>query len=187
MDAIFTNGNSTIGVCTTPTLRNIPLAGICTSWCLYVAHTRDAVSSCSLHCFEWGESHAAQSAVLHPFNHCGGTYSSGGSAESPNPPAFPTWWGGIFQVSFHPVTKLTLHVWWLQCGNLVSCSWTYLHLFGRVFCCLITYLPRVYRQGVNTNWLPTWSKVWQLLFLDQAVANIEHGLGSILTNSIETI
>ena len=32
LDAIFTNGGLTIGVCTTVTLQSIPMAGICASW-----------------------------------------------------------------------------------------------------------------------------------------------------------
>ena len=43
---------STNGVCTIATPWSLPMAGICTTWQWVSAHTRYALSGCSLHCFE---------------------------------------------------------------------------------------------------------------------------------------
>ena len=50
--AMFTSGGSTIGVYTTATCWNVSMAGLCDPWCWSVAHTRTALSSCSLYCLE---------------------------------------------------------------------------------------------------------------------------------------
>ena len=52
LDAIFTNGGSTIEVCTIVAFQSIPMAEICATWWWSSAHTRNALSGCSLHCFE---------------------------------------------------------------------------------------------------------------------------------------
>ena len=52
LDAIFTYGGSTIGVCTISILWNLLMAGICATWQWSSAHTRYAQSGCSLHYFE---------------------------------------------------------------------------------------------------------------------------------------
>ena len=50
--ALFTNRDSTNWVCITISHQSICLAGICTSWCRFVAHARSAVSGYSSHSLE---------------------------------------------------------------------------------------------------------------------------------------
>ena len=45
--AMFTNGDSTNGVCNSTTLQCIPLPGKCASWWWSMAHTRSTLSGCS--------------------------------------------------------------------------------------------------------------------------------------------
>ena len=73
-------------------------------------------------------------------------------------------------------------VWWL--GIILMNLFTpgYQSIF-----CLITYLPWVHRQDVNTNPLPTLTRVWGSFFLDQAVADFEHVHYCILSNSTEPL
>ena len=54
MDAIFTYGGSTIGVCTLATLWSLPMTGICATWWWSSAHMGYAQSGCSLHYLEQG-------------------------------------------------------------------------------------------------------------------------------------
>ena len=79
-------GAQPFGLCITTTLWRMPMAGIYASWCWFVAHSRDALSSC----FELGVSHATQTAVLQPFNQYGRAHSFGSSEESQLiPPSSP--------------------------------------------------------------------------------------------------
>ena len=48
LDAIFTYGGSTFGVCTLATLWSLPMAGICATWWWPSVHTWYALSGCSL-------------------------------------------------------------------------------------------------------------------------------------------
>ena len=52
LDAIFTTGGSTIGVCTPTTLWSSPMAGICATWWWSSVHTKYAQSGCSLYYIE---------------------------------------------------------------------------------------------------------------------------------------
>ena len=117
--AIFTNGDSTIGVCTTATLHNMCMTGIPPCGCWFMAHTRGVPSSCYLHCFEWGEPHA----VLWPFNQYGREYSLVGLAASHQIPS-STLHGGrslLFQLLFHMMKQSTPNLWWVL--NLVISVW----------------------------------------------------------------
>ena len=84
------------------------------------------------------------------------------SAESPDPSAFPIWWGGVFSfrlgsTQWHNWFWICCghYVWWVWCGSLVSSWWIDLYLVGRaVFFCSSTHLPWIHGQGVNTNSLP---------------------------------
>ena len=82
LDAIFTPGGSTIGVCTPATPWSLPVAGICATWSWLLAHTKYAQSGCSLHYMSRGEPFATQSAVPQPSHLYPGAYSFGGLAES---------------------------------------------------------------------------------------------------------
>ena len=72
MDAIFTSGGSTIGICNSATLNRL-------KWllCWSIAHTGGTLSSNSLHCFVQGEPHATHPAILHLINQYGGAYTFG--------------------------------------------------------------------------------------------------------------
>ena len=50
VNAIFTYGGSTIGVCITTDLWSIPMAGICTLWRWFKVHASNALDGCSLYC-----------------------------------------------------------------------------------------------------------------------------------------
>ena len=39
----------------------------------------------------------------------------------------------------------------------------------------------------HSNPLPAHTRVWKIIFLDQAIEDLEHGLESILTDSIKTL
>ena len=92
--AMFTSWGSTIGVCDTATVWSILLAGIYASSWWSLAHVRSVPSGCFCHCFELG----GFMLLIQLFPSClnRGVYSFAGSAESPDPSAFPTWWGGVF-------------------------------------------------------------------------------------------
>ena len=113
---VYQWGLSTIGVCTATTLWSIPMAGICTSLCSFMAHIRS--------CSEW---------LLHPL-----------FWAVRYPPAIQfNWWdihlwglsrvtwslchpyiarkGLLFQV--FPMTQLTPNLWWAL--NLVFPVWWY--------------------------------------------------------------
>ena len=66
-------------------------------------------------------------------------------------------------------------MWWFWCGDWVSGWWIDPHLVGRAFCCLTTHLPWIHVQGITHKPHPTWTRLWGLLYLDQAVANFECG------------
>ena len=59
--------------------------------------TRYALSGCYLDNLEQREPYATQSAVPQPSHLYGGAYSLGLPRESPNPSAFPAWWGFSLQ------------------------------------------------------------------------------------------
>ena len=77
-------------------LLNIPLASIYVSRWWSVIHTRSTLSGCSSHYFEWGRAsyclfscHPAIPSIWL------GIQLRGLGRESPNPPAFPTWWRAL--------------------------------------------------------------------------------------------
>ena len=57
------------------------------------------------------------------------------------------------------VLNLVILVWWfgIRLMNLLASGW------WSIFC-LITHLPWFHGLGANTNPLPTWTRVWGLLF-----------------------
>ena len=110
------------------------------------------------------------STVLQPFQKYGGVYSSIGFAEG-HPISLPSLHGlrGIFFPRFgsnqwhgHIWIMVDIKTWGFWCGDGVSGWWVYLHQVGSAFCCLITHLSSVHRQGVITNPLPTWTRMWRL-------------------------
>ena len=118
--------------------KSIPMGGIYTSWWQFVAmswvHTV-AMPPSALRS-EKGDASCYSSSS--PLSH---SYSFGDSSGSPNSCCFPTWW----------VDDWT-SVWWI-----------YSHLFGRMFYCSFTNLPRVHRQSVNFSLLPTWTEDYRFL------------------------
>ena len=62
----------------------------------------------------------------------------------------------------------------------------YLHLVSKIVCCSITHLPWNHGQGVNTNTLPSLTRVLELHIFEASLVDIEQGLDSILTNSMKT-
>ena len=77
--------------------------------------------------------------------------------------------------------SLVIPVWWLDVRllNFLETSWWGISYW------LITYLPWIHRQDVKTNLLPTWSRVWGLLFLDQ-ISTVYKAHGSLFTALIQT-
>ena len=53
--------------------------------------------------------------------------------------------------------------WGFQCGDWPSGWWSYSHLVGKMFCCLITHWSQVHGEGVNCNPLPTWTGWWGII------------------------
>ena len=49
---VFTNGGSSVGVCSITTLQCTTLVGVSASWWWSMAHTRSALSGCFSHCFK---------------------------------------------------------------------------------------------------------------------------------------
>ena len=60
---VYSNRNLTVWICATTHFWNISIAGICTSQCWFLAHTRANASSHIPVCFEQGVSHTIQTAV----------------------------------------------------------------------------------------------------------------------------
>ena len=60
-----------------------------------------------------------------------------------------------------------------------------MHLFNGLFCCLIIHLPWVHRK-VSTLTNSNMNQGLGITVLNQAFEDFEHGLDSILTNSVET-
>ena len=89
---MFTNWGSTIGVCDIATHWSIPLAGICVSWWWSAAHARSALSGCFSHFFQDGGASCYTFSCPQPVYH----YGQYRALETPDPSAFPTWWGGVF-------------------------------------------------------------------------------------------
>ena len=82
---------STIGIFNTTALLSIPVAGICASWWLSLAHIRNALSGCPPTALSKEELHATYSAVPQPFHQYGKAYSFGDLAKS------------------HPIPQSSLH------------------------------------------------------------------------------
>ena len=118
---IFTNGSSTIGVWITAALQSIPLADICASW---------LVCGPCHECTEWllsmlllGGLHVTYSVGPQPFHQYSGARSFKGWAEGDqiHPHYLYSGKGSFFHVVFHPMTCLTLNLWWAV--NLVILVW----------------------------------------------------------------
>ena len=60
------------------------------------------------------------------------------------------------------------------------------HTLSAVFCCQIIHLPWVHKQSVNSH-VPLEPGCEDYSFLDQAVADFEQGLDSILTYSVQSV
>ena len=85
------------------------------------------------------------SVSCHPSNQCGGIYSCRGLAEShPSPPPSQCGREGSFILGFVPSILWLLK---LVIGHYIA---EFSHNWQAVFCCLITHLPWLHRQGVNT-------------------------------------
>ena len=110
MYAMLTNGDSTIGVCTTISLCRYPQqtyvfpgAGLWSMLGIYWVFAFSTASGRGLH--------TIHSAVLQPFNHYGGAYCCWGLEESPDLSAFPAWQGWMI-FSSCGYTHLTPNLWW---------------------------------------------------------------------------
>ena len=173
---MFTNGGSTIGICTTTTFW-IPMTAICASflWSIFGQHQK---------CTEW---------LFLPLLWVGGSFmvliqlSPSYSINMVGHAALGTWkrvtwscclsymvWmGDLSWVSAKSVVGIK--TWWFWCGDWVSAWWIYSHLIYGVLICSITYLPCYHGQDVNTNPLPAWTRV---------VEDFEHGLDLTLVNAV---
>ena len=49
---------------------------------------------------------------------------------------------------------------------------------------LLTNIPLVHEQGVYFSPIPIWTGFWGLYFLDQAFEEVDHGLDSILMETV---
>ena len=160
-----------------------------------MAHTKYSRSGCSLHYIEEGEPYATQSAVPQPSHLYGGAYNFGGLAESHSipPPSLHDEEGSSFPglvlsddsfdsesamgvkpgysvvVIGYQIDEFTCN--WCE-EWVVSLSHIYLGFTGKVSS--LTHFPL--ELGCE-----------DYSFLDQAMADFEQGLDSILTNSLQTL
>ena len=125
-------------------------------------------------------------------------YSFGGLAELLNPTSsFQTWWEGfLFSRFCFPDDMVNSEAvmgnepcdFSVVIGYQVDISTIDSHLVDGAFCCSITHLQCVHKWGLTTNPLPIWTTVWGLCyFMEQTVADFEHSLDSIHTDSIEKL
>ena len=100
------------------------LAGICASWCWFVAHSGGVLSSCSwLLSVGSPNPNVTETAVLQPFNQYCTIYSFRNLPERHLILHFP-WMvrrNLLFQVWYHLMTGLTLNLWWAS--NPVILVW----------------------------------------------------------------
>ena len=194
LDAVFTYGGSTIGVCTIAALWSLHVAGICATLQCSLAHTRYAQSGCFLHCFGLGEPHATESDVPKSSQLYSEAYSFQGLAES-HPIPLPSLHGGeglLFPglvpsndtVNFESVVGIKPGDSGVVIGYQVD---EFTHNWSAE--------PFVAHSHIYPGFTGKVSSLTHFLlepgcedysFLDQAVAEFEQGLDFILTDFIET-
>ena len=168
------------------------MAGMCAFWCWSVALSQDVLSTCPIHWFELGESHAAQPTALQPFNQYEGTYSFG-AQQSCDTSAFLHKGGLLLQVFFQLMTWLTQNIWstcdlvtpvrWLgiRLIDLLSPGWQSILLLGHTF----TLDAWVRCQIYQTPWLNQSVRITS--FCTKQLQTLSMVLDSILTDSIQIL
>ena len=106
---------SLMGSQTTITLLNVPLEGICTSFCWSMAHASGTPSGCSFNCFILLPNHSINMVGYTALGCFFLSYMAGR--------------GLLFQVVFHQVTWSPLILWWLFILEILVC-----YQFGECTC-----------------------------------------------------
>ena len=190
LDAIFTYGGSTIRVCTLATLWSLPMAGICATWHWSMLGMHQvAAPSATL---GRGKPSATHSAVPQPY---GGAYSLGGSVESHSIPlpslhdgegsSFPGLVPSDDEVHSESVMGIKPGDSSVVIGYQVdkfTCTWS-----AEQFIAHSHIYPGFTGKVSSLTHFPLGPWCEDYAFLDQAVADFEQGLDSILTDSQETL
>ena len=193
VNAMFTHGDSSIWVCTSVTPWSIHIAGISTSLWWSKAHTRNGLSGCSSTVSSRGRLllHSCPPAI--PTIWWSIQLERLGR-ESPNPTAFPSWWGGIFLSMFGSTwwhDQLWIcgrhETWWFWCVVIgfqvdeFTCTWSAEHFAAQSHICPgftgnVSSLTHISLEPGSEDYS----------ILDQVVVNFKQGLSSILTDCWDT-
>ena len=133
-----------------------------------------------------GEPYATQSAVPQPSHLFGG-------AESPDPSTFPTWWGGVIFPGLFPSndtvdSESAMGINPGDSGMVIGCQvGEFTHTWSaEQFVAHSHIYPGFTGKVSSLTHFPLELGCEDYSFLDQAMADFEQGLDSIVTNSPET-